>query len=274
AISAVDAQHADKVGQIVNQTASPLDAYRQRLHVATDDTKSALEDISVNSLGGLEDKVATAASKVLGLKGAFGEMVNSAIADLARLAFKMAAIAALDALLPGSGAASKLLGLSGGGAIDDLPGFADGGSPGGMISGPGTPTSDSILAILGGGKGAIRVSTKEFIVNAAATQKHLPLLHAINSGRVPSYAGGGYLSSPAIPNLRSPALPRMSGMGSRNDRLIVETRSKIEPSPLFHQTMQTTAFQAVASAADPIMAGAEGRTMTRLRRPGLPGAPG
>jgi tape measure domain-containing protein len=44
---------------------------------------------------------------------------------------------------------------------------------GGKISGPGGPRADSILA---------RLSNGEFVVNAAATKKHLGLLEAINSG--------------------------------------------------------------------------------------------
>jgi hypothetical protein len=52
--------------------------------------------------------------------------------------------------------------------------------PQGLINGPGSGTSDSILA---------RISNKEFIVNAAATERHRLLLENINVGR---YRGGGY----------------------------------------------------------------------------------
>jgi hypothetical protein len=62
-----------------------------------------------------------------------------------------------------------------GGAI---PRFALGGGtqmyPNGMLSGPGGPRTDSILA---------RVSTGEFVVNAAATRRNLDLLQAINSNK-------------------------------------------------------------------------------------------
>jgi hypothetical protein len=62
-----------------------------------------------------------------------------------------------------------------GGAI---PRFALGGDtqmyPNGMLSGPGGPRTDSILA---------RVSTGEFVVNAAATRRNLDLLQAINSNK-------------------------------------------------------------------------------------------
>ena len=52
---------------------------------------------------------------------------------------------------------------------------------GGYITGPGTGTSDSIPAMISNG---------EFVVNAAQTAKHLPMLHAINRG-VQGFAAGG-----------------------------------------------------------------------------------
>ncbi|MDH5182273.1 MAG: tape measure protein [Gammaproteobacteria bacterium] len=66
-------------------------------------------------------------------------------------------------------------------------GFSGGGSiltaaTGGRLVGPGTGTSDSMLA---------RVSNGEYIINAAATRRNLDLLEAINSGSVSSYATGG-----------------------------------------------------------------------------------
>jgi uncharacterized protein YunC (DUF1805 family)/predicted amino acid-binding ACT domain protein len=51
---------------------------------------------------------------------------------------------------------------------------------GGLLQGPGSGTSDSML---------IRASTGEFVVNAAATKAHLSLLHAINNSK--GYANGG-----------------------------------------------------------------------------------
>jgi cell wall-associated NlpC family hydrolase len=54
-----------------------------------------------------------------------------------------------------------------------------GAATGGYISGPGGPTSDSIPAYLSNG---------EYVINAAATRRHLPLLHQINSQK---FADGG-----------------------------------------------------------------------------------
>jgi hypothetical protein len=53
---------------------------------------------------------------------------------------------------------------------------------GGLMRGPGTGTSDSIPAWL---------SDYEFVVNADATRKNLPLLQIINSGKIPGFSTGG-----------------------------------------------------------------------------------
>jgi tape measure domain-containing protein len=55
---------------------------------------------------------------------------------------------------------------------------------GGKISGPGSGTSDSIMAMLSNG---------EYIVNAATTKKWLPFLEQINAnnGKLPAFAKGG-----------------------------------------------------------------------------------
>jgi len=59
---------------------------------------------------------------------------------------------------------------------------------GGKISGPGTGTSDSILA---------RVSKGEYVVNARATKENFKILEAINSGKnLKKFATGGAISGP------------------------------------------------------------------------------
>ncbi|MBO1040405.1 tape measure protein [Brucella pituitosa] len=78
-----------------------------------------------------------------------------------------------------------------------LPKFANGtpSRPGpGLIRGPGTGRSDSILA---------RVSNKEFITNARSTAKYRGLLEAINEDRIPAFATG-------TPSLRAPTMPILS----------------------------------------------------------------
>ncbi|ORL01006.1 hypothetical protein A6F56_01260 [Prescottella equi] len=74
--------------------------------------------------------------------------------------------------------------------LPDLPLLASGGLAGrrkdGMLWGPGTPTSDSILGVDTYGIPTALVSTREFVVNAQATAENLPLLQAINAGWTPS----------------------------------------------------------------------------------------
>lgn len=68
-------------------------------------------------------------------------------------------------------------------------GLADGGGP---IVGPGGPRDDVI---------PIMASAGEFMVNAAATAKHLPLLKAINSGQpLGKFANGGAIGVTPLPS--------------------------------------------------------------------------
>jgi len=61
---------------------------------------------------------------------------------------------------------------------------------GGMITGPGTSTSDSIPALLSNG---------EFVVNARATESFQPLLSAINNfGLQPRFAAGGLFETASL----------------------------------------------------------------------------
>lgn len=74
---------------------------------------------------------------------------------------------------------------------------------GGILRGPGSGTSDDILA---------RVSNGEYIVNARATEQHLPLLEAINRGDidVPRFRlGGPTTTSTRIPYDPTDMLGRM-----------------------------------------------------------------
>jgi tape measure domain-containing protein len=81
---------------------------------------------------------------------------------------------------------SAATGGAGGGLLSGLfPKFASGG----LITGPGTGTSDSILAA---------VSSGEFVVNARATAKNRALLEALNSGHLPRFAAGGFVGAPSM----------------------------------------------------------------------------
>lgn len=72
---------------------------------------------------------------------------------------------------------------------------------GGYVSGPGTGTSDSIPAMLSDG---------EFVINSKSTKKYMPLLQALNSGKLPKFATGGLvgaavMATPALATIDSTA---------------------------------------------------------------------
>jgi hypothetical protein len=90
---------------------------------------------------------------------------------------------------------SGLGGLFGGGGGFFNMVFA---AEGGKVTGPGTGTSDSIMAMLSNG---------EYVVNAATTKRWLPFLETLNAndGRLPAFASGGQVgpSNPSAMKLLS-----------------------------------------------------------------------
>jgi len=60
---------------------------------------------------------------------------------------------------------------------------------GGRVHGPGTGTSDSIIAAISNG---------EYIVKASQAGRHLPLLEAINNGKLPQFAKGGQVGDEIV----------------------------------------------------------------------------
>ncbi|MES9522471.1 phage tail tape measure protein [Streptomyces capoamus] len=92
--------------------------------------------------------------------------------------------------MPGAARGGLLRGYASGGDVQYFPN-------GGYIRGPGSGTSDSILAMMGSGAMA-RVSNTEYVVKAEAVRKYgTKMLDAINEGRlhfVGGFARGGHLS--------------------------------------------------------------------------------
>lgn len=260
-------QAADEKG-VDQKNAGPVAQYRERLKNATGDMKEALDGVVANGLGNVEDGLLGIVNGTESVGSAFKKMAGSIIADLARIAIQKAILSAIG---------SSFLGFADGGSLGSIPGRADGGSLGGMISGPGNGKSDSILALLKGpGGGAVRLSNREFVMNEGAVNYYgADTMAAINSRRLPRFASGGSLGSRAIPSLRAPALPSLSGLsGGRRDRMAVDVRVKTEASPLLISTVQETTLRTVSAAADPIMDGAQARTIRKINRPDLPGGYG
>lgn len=85
-------------------------------------------------------------------------------------------------------------------------GFASGG----LVSGKGTATSDSIPAMLSDG---------EFIINARAAKDNLALLSAINSGEIKRFAEGGLVSTSML-NTPTTAIPFSNSNSMTNQQTI------------------------------------------------------
>lgn len=98
------------------------------------------------------------------------ESLESVKTEISKLLEQLKIEAVIPVRLAPSGSSS---------AGDSAPGYANGGS----VRGPGTGTSDSILA---------RLSDGEYVVRAAAVRKYgLQTLHDMNNMRMPGFASGG-----------------------------------------------------------------------------------
>jgi hypothetical protein len=149
---------------------------------------------SMSALNSLTDGLVDVLMNSGSLKDAWhnlGALVHSVaqqwLSDLLRIALKQAEMAAIKALF-GAGFAQ-------GGQVG---GFATGG----FVSGPGSATSDSVPALLSNG---------EFVINAGATKRFLPLLQQINTGSL-RLAAGGIAMSGAASRIARNDNPRGIGM--------------------------------------------------------------
>ena len=111
----------------------------------------------------------------------FTAMAASILRDIEKIVIQTAIVQPLM-----RGISSAFGGVAGFNPFAGLTGHADGG----LVSGPGGPRSDSILA---------RLSHGEYVINAEATARNRDLLDAINSGK-PGFASGGYVGMPSLPS--------------------------------------------------------------------------
>ena len=159
---------------------------------AGEDPAEAAKETTL-SLGGLTTMVDQATGGVL----SFGSNILSSIASI--FGFSTSAITGAAATSTGASAAVSFTGaltaaivalgvfnasLATGAALSIIPGFATGGP----VKGPGTGTSDDILASLSNG---------EYVINARSTRKNRKLLEAINNGAdISKFADGGMVGVP------------------------------------------------------------------------------
>ncbi|WP_047243155.1 phage tail tape measure protein [Chromobacterium subtsugae] len=146
------------------------------------DVAGQTEEMFSRAFGGMEDGLT---KFVMTGKLSFADLANSIIEDLIRIQIRQSMVGMM-----GGGMGGMLSGLfqSSGSAAPIVNGAA-GYSTGGPVLGPGTPTSDSIPAMLSNG---------EFVVRAAAVDHYgLGTLHALNAKRLASGGGVGRASSTA-----------------------------------------------------------------------------
>ncbi|WP_242148927.1 tape measure protein [Sphingomonas sp. BAUL-RG-20F-R05-02] len=239
------------------KNAGPIAQYRQHLKQATDDTNEALQGVAVDGLENLESGLTGLISGTESVASAFKKMPSAIIADLARIAIEKLIVSAIG------GGSFLGLKLAGGGKVE-------GKATGGRISGPGSGTSDSILAMVDGKK-PLMVSNGESIVTAQATREHWPLIDAMNKGRLPKFAIGGIVGTPRLSSMAAPSIGNITGTSSRVQRLAVDLHAKIEAAADFNVSMQSVAARTVGAAAGPIIMGAKAETVRSLKRPSLPG---
>ena len=100
--------------------------------------------------------------------------------------------AGLQATLLGTGPLAGLFGGGGGagGLLSGLFAPAVKKAGGGMVYGMGGPTDDRVPSMLSNG---------EFVVRAAAAQRHRHILEAMNGGGLPGYAAGGFVGGGSAP---------------------------------------------------------------------------
>lgn len=132
------------------------------------------------------------------------ETINDLTQSLARMA--------MQATLVGQGPLAGLFGMGNSGGLFGAllrPVF---GTAGGMNGqGMGLFDAGSYTGAMGRDRIAGWVHGQEFVVNAAATARHRPLLEAINDNRIPDFATGGYVPAPPPRSASSPATAWSAG---------------------------------------------------------------
>ncbi len=167
----VNKSATDRIAEVVLNS---QDAFENFFHTILTGQKS-FGDAFMDLLNGLLDDI---------LKSIARAMASHVVNQLLNLIFPNFGFSGGGLAIGGFntyGAASNVLGMR-------LGSFASGG----MISGPGTGTSDSIPAMLSNG---------EYVINAEAVRRiGVPRLNALNSGMLPHFAGGGYVGSGSYGN--------------------------------------------------------------------------
>jgi hypothetical protein len=201
------------------------------------------------AFAGMQDTLRFAGNELLNVFDRLGQKGTS-FGDIMSDVFRNFSRQALMAAITGEGVFGRMFGLSGAnggvgglmGAFSKALGFAEGG----YVSGPGTGTSDSIPA---------RLSHGEFVVNAKATARHLPLLKAVNDNAVPRFANGGLVGGAS-------SAPMLASGPVIAPSIAVTVQGSPGMSPGDHARMGESIAKAAGDSIKQMIA-AELRTQTR-----------
>lgn len=151
------------------QQAQGLNAAVRQLSISTDESGRRLSDLKKGAQDALVDGFANFLSRGIREAKSFGDAVRQMAANFAQamadMIAKMMAFAAISAMFKALGVQMPSTGMKEGGSVQSK-------AEGGPISGPGTDTSDSILAWL---------SNNEYVVRAKAVRHYgVGALEALN----------------------------------------------------------------------------------------------
>ncbi|WP_242140874.1 M15 family metallopeptidase [Sphingomonas sp. TREG-RG-20F-R18-01] len=229
ALAAVSAQHDMRVSQVKDRTMGPGEGFQDQIKSSVGDMNEAIQGVGVNALQGLQSGLMGVLDGTKSVAAGFGDMAKSIISDLERIAVERLIIGPLANALFGKSDGS------GGGLLSNLFGGIGKHADGGHITGPGTGRSDSILSFLSNG---------EFVVNAAATSRNLPLLHAINDNAMPRFADGGLVGSTPIYMRPPPSAASVARGGAAAPPLVFDLRNAVMTDDLLRQMQSISAQHA------------------------------
>lgn len=259
------AQYPVQQRQLEQQYEGPLARYGDQLRENVGNMNTALQGVAVDGLKGVEDGLTGLISGTERASQAFKNMAASIVSDLVRIGIEKAIIS----FVPGLATGGSVPGFATGG---EIPGFAYGGEPSvsgsGRIHGPGTGTSDSILALVGGRR-PIRVSAGETIMNAHASALFGPVLADMNAGRLPAFSDGGPISIPSAPASLSGADMRAIGTRGGMAPISFDLRGAVVTEDLLRQMNGIAAQHAAGAQSNATEAGAslaQSRMMKRANR--------
>jgi len=206
-----------KMEQLAQSTGSEEAVNRvARLKIEIASLKTVTDEVAVRINGDTQNAFATMFEQIgsgaKSAKDAFGDFARSVLASINRIASQKLAESLFGAIGGGWGGG----GSGGFGAF--ISGLFKGFATGGLVSGPGTSTSDSIPA---------RLSAGEYVLRAAAVRRlGVDFLHALNGGfAVPRWQGVrlAFAEGGLVP----PAAPATTGAGAGQAVRIVNV---IDPS--------------------------------------------